>query len=46
MEATVLEELIRRGEDSTLQFKAQFDSVDQLAAELWHSRTPKVVPYL
>jgi ATP-dependent DNA helicase RecG len=34
VEAKMLDKLIRRGEDSTLQFKVRFDSVDQLVAEL------------
>ena len=34
MDVRELNELIRRGEDSFLQFKVKFDRVDQLAAEL------------
>lgn len=34
MEMTELMELVQRGEDSTLQFKASFHSLDQLVAEM------------
>jgi ATP-dependent DNA helicase RecG len=34
METKELVEIVRRGEDSTLQFKASFHSIDQLVAEM------------